>query len=157
MTACFGGGFQVLMVRDLNAKHVDWNTWLVTKRGELLREYADGNSCLIFGIDTPTTNPYKPSATLNVLKIVVTKGLSFPVYITSCSVLSSDHLQVQIDTACRSSFHHSPDRPNFRHTWKIKFRSIWNCTMGCQSTHALRTSPGQSCRLWRHLFPSTLE
>jgi hypothetical protein len=44
------------------------------------------------------------------------KDLPFPVYLTSCSELSSDHLPVLIDTACRSSFHHPPDRPNFRLT-----------------------------------------
>jgi hypothetical protein len=46
----------------------------------------------------------------------VTKDLLFPVYLTSCSALSSDHLPVLIDTACRSSFHHPSVRPNFRRT-----------------------------------------
>jgi hypothetical protein len=34
--------------------------------GKILRDYADGNSCLIFGPDTPTTNPYNPSVTPDV-------------------------------------------------------------------------------------------
>jgi hypothetical protein len=63
LTACFGGGLPVLMAGDLTAKHVDWNSRLSTRRGKLLRDYADENSCLIFGPDTPTTNPYNPSAT----------------------------------------------------------------------------------------------
>jgi hypothetical protein len=46
LTACFGGGSPVLMAGDLNAKHVDWNSRLTTKRGKLLRDYADENSCL---------------------------------------------------------------------------------------------------------------
>jgi hypothetical protein len=46
----------------------------------------------------------------------VTKDLASPVYLISCDALSSDHLQVLIDTACRSSLHHPPDRPNFRLT-----------------------------------------
>jgi hypothetical protein len=50
------------------------------------------------------------------LDIAVTKDRPFPVYLTKCSVLSSDHLPVPIDIACRSSFHHPPDRPNFRLT-----------------------------------------
>ena len=37
-------------------------------------------------------------------------------YLTSCSALSSDHLPVLIDTACRPSFHNLPDRSNFRCT-----------------------------------------
>ena len=58
LTACFG--LPVLMAGDLNAKHVDWNSRLNMRRGKLLREYAGGNSCLIFGPDSPTTNPYNP-------------------------------------------------------------------------------------------------
>jgi hypothetical protein len=116
LTACFGGRSPVLMAGDLNAKHVDWNSRLTTRRGKLLRDYADGNSCLIFGTDSPTTNPYNPLATPDVLEMVITKELSFPVYLTSCSALSSYHLPVLIDTACRSSFHLPPDRPDFRRT-----------------------------------------
>jgi hypothetical protein len=58
LTACFGGGLPVLMAGDLNAKHVDWNSRLTTKRGKLLQDYADWNSCLICWPDTPTINPY---------------------------------------------------------------------------------------------------
>ena len=165
LTACFGGELPVLMAGALNAKHVDWNSQLTTRRGKLIRDYADENSCLIFGPDTPTTNPYSPSATPDVLDIAMTKDLPFPVYLTSCSALSSDHLPVLIDTACRSSFHQSPDRPNFRRTdlanfrpkWKIIFRSIWYYTMGWPSTHALRISPAPYCRLWRHLLPNVAQ
>jgi hypothetical protein len=55
--ACFGGGLPVMLYGDLNAKHVDWNSRLSTRRGKLLRDYADEKTCLIFGPDTPTTNP----------------------------------------------------------------------------------------------------
>jgi hypothetical protein len=37
----------VLMAGDLNAKHVEWNSRLITKTGRLLRDYAEKNSCLI--------------------------------------------------------------------------------------------------------------
>jgi hypothetical protein len=60
------------MAGDLKAKHVDWNSRLTSRRGNLLRDYADGISCLIFGPDTPTTNPYNPSATPDILYIAVT-------------------------------------------------------------------------------------
>ena len=56
------------------------NSRLSTRRGELLRDYADENSCLIFGPDTQSTNPYNPSATPYVLDIVTTQNLSSPVY-----------------------------------------------------------------------------
>jgi len=94
LTACFGGGLPFLMADDLNAKHVDWNSRLNTRRGKLLRDNADGNSCLIFGPDSPTNNLYNPLVTPDVLDIVITKNLSFPVYLTSCSALSSDHFSL---------------------------------------------------------------
>jgi hypothetical protein len=31
LSACLGGGLPVLMVVDLNAKHAEWNFWLITK------------------------------------------------------------------------------------------------------------------------------
>jgi hypothetical protein len=107
----------VLMEGDLNAKHVDWNSRLTTRRGKLLSDYADENSCLIFGPDTPTTNPYNLSVTPDVLDIAITQNLTFPVYLTSCSALSSDQLLV-IHNAYRSSFQHPPD-----HTDWVKFQT----------------------------------
>ena len=82
LTACFGGGLPVLMAGDLNAKHVDWNSQLTTRRGKLLCDYAVENSCLIFGPENRTTNPYNPSATPDVLDIAVTKDVPFEVYLT---------------------------------------------------------------------------
>jgi hypothetical protein len=62
LSACLGGGLPVLMAGDLNPKHVEWNSRLITKRGRILRDYADKNSFLIYGPNTPTTVPYNPSA-----------------------------------------------------------------------------------------------
>ena len=104
------------MAGDLNTKQVDWNSRLNTRRGKLLRDHANGNSCLIFGPDSPTTNPYNLLVTQDVLDIVISKNISFPVYLTSCSSLSSDNFPVLIDTSCRSSFHNPPDRPDVRRT-----------------------------------------
>ena len=123
LTAYFVGGLPVLMAGDLNDKHVDWNSRLSTRRGKLPRDYANENSCLIFGLDTPTTNPYKTSAIPEVLDIVITKNHSTPVYLTSFSALSSDHIPIVINTACPSSFHHPPDRPNFRRTDWANFQT----------------------------------
>jgi hypothetical protein len=60
LTACFGGGLPVLMAGDINAKHVDSESRLNTRRWKLLRDYADGNSCLIFGPENHTTPPLLP-------------------------------------------------------------------------------------------------
>ena len=75
LTACLSGGLPVFMAGNLNAKHMDWNSRLTTVRGKLLRDYADRHSCLIHGPDSPTTVPYNPSATADVLDFVVTKHL----------------------------------------------------------------------------------
>ena len=70
-----------MMPGDLNAKHVDWNSRLTTRRGKLIRDYADEISCLIFGPETSTTNPNKPPHPSNdVLDIAIVKCLPFPVY-----------------------------------------------------------------------------
>ena len=71
---------------------------------------GDRNKRSPFG---PTRFIYNPSATPDVLDIVITKKLSFLVYLTSCSALSLDHLPVLVGTSCRSSFHHQPDRPDW--------------------------------------------
>jgi len=65
-----------LMAGDLNAKHVDWNSRLSTRREKLLRDDAGENSCLIFGPNTPKTNPYNLSVTPDNLDIVITINLS---------------------------------------------------------------------------------
>jgi hypothetical protein len=121
--ACFGGGLPVLLAGDLNAKHVDWNSRLNTRRGKLLRDYADEKDCLIFRPDTPTPNPYTRSTTPDVLDIVITRDLRSSVYLTSCSALSLDHLPAIIDTSCRSYFQHQPDRPDFRPTDWANFQA----------------------------------
>jgi hypothetical protein len=104
------------MAGDLNVKHADWNSRLTTVRGKLLRDYADRHSCLIDGPDTPTTVPYNPSATPDVMDISLTKNVRTPVHLTACSALSSDYLPILIDTTCQSSFLNTPDRPNFTRT-----------------------------------------
>jgi hypothetical protein len=119
----WGRGLPVLMAGDLNAEHIDWNSRLTTTRGKLLRDYAAGNSCLIFGPGSPTTDPYNHSATHDVLDNVITRDLPFSVVLTPCSALSSDHLPVLIDTGCRSSFQHPTVRPEFRRTDWANFQT----------------------------------
>jgi hypothetical protein len=123
LSAYLGGGLPVLMAGELNAKHVERNSRLITKRSRPLRGYADKNSCLIYGPITPTTIPYNPSATPDVLDIAITKDLVSPIYLTTCSALSSDHLPIPIDTQCRSSFLSPPDRPALRRTHWPKFQA----------------------------------
>jgi hypothetical protein len=111
------------MAGDLNAKHVEWNSRIITRRGRPLRDYADKTSYLIYGPNTPTTVPYNSSTIPDVLDIIITKGLSTPVHLTTCSALNSDHLPILIDRGCRSSFLNLPDRPRLRKTDWSKFQA----------------------------------
>jgi hypothetical protein len=58
------------------------------------------------------------------MDIVMEKDFPFMVYLNTCSALSSDHLPVLMDTACRSSFQHAPDRPDFRRTDNTNFQTL---------------------------------
>jgi hypothetical protein len=100
LNECLSWGLPVLMAGDLNAKHTDWNSRLITARGALLRDYANRNSCLIYGPDSPTTVPYQQNANPDVLEIVVVNDFVLPVHLTVFPALSSDHLPVVIDTTC---------------------------------------------------------
>jgi hypothetical protein len=51
LTECQSGGIPVVMAGDLNAKHKDWNCRLTSARRSLMHDYADRNSCLIYGPD----------------------------------------------------------------------------------------------------------
>ena len=110
------------MAEYLNAKHVDCNSRLIPNKGQLLRDYSDKNSCLIYSPDSPTTIPYNPSVNPDVFDIVLTENLVTPLNLTFCSALSSDHLSVLIDTMCRSIFLTLPDRPDFKRTNWTKFQ-----------------------------------
>jgi hypothetical protein len=123
LSACLVRGLPVLMAGDLNAKHVEWSSRLITRRGRLLGDDADKNSCLNYGPSTPTTLPYNPSATPDVIDIAITKDPVLPLRLTTCSALSSDHLPELIDTQCRSSFLIPPDRPHLRKTDWPKFQN----------------------------------
>ena len=118
LTACLSGSLRVLMAGALKAKHVDWNSRLITVRGKLLRGYASRHFCLIRGPDTPTTVPYNPSATPISSDIVLTKDLSTSDYLKAYSAVSSDHSPILIDTRCRSSFLNLTCPALFEGPWK---------------------------------------
>jgi len=70
------------MVGDLNAKHRDWNSRVTTAWISFLCDCANRNSCLVYGPDSPTTNPSNSNATPDVLDIVVVKDLVLVVHLT---------------------------------------------------------------------------
>jgi hypothetical protein len=88
-----------------------------------LRDYADKKSCLIHEPSTPSTVPYYSSVTPDVLDIAITKDLIIPLYLTTSSVLSWDHLPVLIDKPCRASFLNTPYRLDLSRTDGPKFQA----------------------------------
>lgn len=104
------------MAGDLHAKQVDLTFRLIKKRGRLLRDCANDNSCLIYGPDTSTTTLYNSRATLNIQDFVLTKDQLLH------SGMSSDQLLVLIDTRCQSSFLKLHERPDYRWTNWAKFQ-----------------------------------
>jgi len=59
----------------------------------------------------------------DVLDMALTEDLASPVYLTTCSALSSDRLPILIDTQCRSFFLSLADRPDLRRTDWPKFHA----------------------------------
>ena len=102
LTACF-------------AKHKDLNSWQTLRRGY---------SCVYYATRTPISSfertPQPPTHNLyttpDVLDIVKAKDLRFPVCLTSCSALNSNHFPAFIDTGCCLYFQHPTDRWDFRST-----------------------------------------
>ena len=72
------------MAGNLNSKNVDRNCSLIITRGRLLCDYADENSCLIYGPTTHTAVPFTLSATPDVLDILIMKDLLTPRYPIIC-------------------------------------------------------------------------
>jgi hypothetical protein len=90
----------VFLAGDLNAKHTDWNSRLTTAKGLLLRDYANRNSFLIYGPDSPTMAPYTHNATPDVIDIVVVKDFVLPVHV--CLYCT------QLESPASSDRHHMP-------------------------------------------------
>jgi len=119
LSACLGGGLPVLMAGDLNAKHVEWNSGLITKRQTcvtmLIRINASSVCRTLLPLYTPTyTTPDVPD-------IPIMTDVVSPVYLTTCSALSSVHIPVLIDTM--SIFLSPPDRRDLRTTGWPNFQA----------------------------------
>jgi hypothetical protein len=120
VSACLGSGLPVLMVGEMNAKHIDCQAC----RMEFHVAHEMRQTCVTMLLRIHAflgrTNyhlPYNPCATPDVLNITITKTLFSPVYLTTCSALRSDHLRILIDTRCRSSFLSPPDCSDLRTDW----------------------------------------
>ena len=162
LTACFSGGLPVLTAGDLNAKHVDWNSRPTTRRGKLLRDNVDETSCLIFGLDTPTTITYNHSAT-PCLGQRDSEGPPVPGVseFVLCTKLEPPHGTYRpplfahpFNTHQITLISGALTGPTSKLTSKIKFCWIRNSTTRWQSTHALKTSSVSYWRFRQHLLPN---
>jgi hypothetical protein len=129
LTECLSRRFPVFMAGDLNAKHTDWNWRLITAMGSPLRDYANRNSCLIYGPDSPNTDPYTHNATPDVLDIVAVKDFVLPVHL---SVLHSDRI------TCLSQLTPHVDHP-FKTYWAFRLHANG---LGCFPGLSWRQTPG---------------
>jgi hypothetical protein len=123
LSACFGGGIPVLMVGDLNAKHIDWNSWLTKTRGKLLSDYASGNSWWIYEPDSPTTPSYNSRASHRYLRQRNYQGPNLP-------GVSDGVLNTKLRSPSCTDRHDVPIilsqpayRPYYRRTGWVKFQA----------------------------------
>jgi hypothetical protein len=69
LTACLIGGLPVLMAGDLNAKHTDWNSWLITVRAGSYVITLTGTPVLPMGRTLPPLS--LTSKTLNLMSLIL--------------------------------------------------------------------------------------
>jgi hypothetical protein len=112
LSPCLGDDLPILMAGDSNAKHVDWNSGLITT-GRLVHYYIAQNSLCIGRIAYNHTLQILDTTDV---AIVITKDVVTPGYLTICSTLSSDHLPILIDMQSRSSFLNLPDHMDIKRT-----------------------------------------
>ena len=60
---------------DMNAKHTDWNSRLISTRGRQLERLASSNNYNVIGPTTPTCYPIQEHCNPDVLDIFLTKTL----------------------------------------------------------------------------------
>jgi len=148
-TTCFGGGIPGLMPGNLNTKHVVWNSPLSTRRRDpyviMQKEHPSD-------LYTELTNqkPIQLIGYSDIFDIAITKNLSFPLYLTSCSALSSETSRLSLTLLVLHPFtthrivmtsRSTLTGPSTKLTWMIQFPSIRNCTTRWQLTSKLKTSP----------------
>jgi hypothetical protein len=161
LTMCLSGGSSILMAGDFNAKHLDWNSRLTTARGSILCDYANRNSCLVYGQNSPQTPtvPTRPpmswtlwsSRTSSCRCIWQFVTRSAPITYLSSSTQTVEHPFMTHWTAPTSR---ERTGPHSRLAWKLGCQGIRMLTTRRQSPSALRRWPAPSKRSYRHLLPN---
>ena len=93
----FGFHIHVILLGDLNCKHVAWNCFYNNRNGKSLLEYSLNHNIRIIAPDMPTYIPDRSNARPSVLDIALTKNMDFNIVANSHSALSFDHNPVLLN------------------------------------------------------------
>ena len=123
---------------DLNCKHTDWNSRLISSRGRKLARHADRNRYAISAPDRPTYYPYRQNAAPDVLDIFLHHIELLVDDVVALDELNSDHAPVLLTAKCSMSTRLRPDACHVR--WDVfrqHLKSIELPSDSFQSTDAL--------------------
>lgn len=108
LDSVFDTTLPVVLMGDLNCKHLAWNSRVANRRGRTLFNYTSRKGCVVVGPETPTfvhrTGAYRP----DVLDIAILKGVPYAYEMRTIEDLSSDHSPVLLDLL---GVRDSPDPP----------------------------------------------
>ena len=104
---------------DLNCKHTDWNSRVVTRRGKQLAKHADKNNYAISAPDRPTYYSNRMNCSPDVLDILLHHAALPIAEIETFDELNSDHnpVLVVIDTSMPSQLQGNTHRKEVR--WDV--------------------------------------
>ena len=91
----FNQGSQIMVIGDLNCKHITWNNNVNNKNGTLLNKYLIDNNLQILYTQKPTLIPYN-NTTPSYIDVVLNKNITDLPDPQTLDELSSDHLPVLI-------------------------------------------------------------
>lgn len=99
---------KVIIIGDLNSKHVSWNCNTTNPNGRKLYKYLSNSSTIISAPDKPTYYPYDPNKSPDILDVVLLKSTSVIINQEPLFELDSDHLPVKISIGASLTLTESP-------------------------------------------------
>lgn len=82
---------KVLIIGDLNSKNIAWKCNSTSSHGRKLLQLITNNNLDIHAPNEPTHYPYNNRITPDILDIIISQGINFPIYQTVVPDLDSDH------------------------------------------------------------------
>lgn len=90
-TEIFGNNDNIMLIGDLNSKHCGWGCNTTTPQGQNLLNLATTLNLSIMAPIEPTHYPYNNNIIPDILDILITKNIDFPLYQKVIPELDSDH------------------------------------------------------------------